>query len=245
MIAEGHDAIAAAGGDGTQRAVAAKLVGTDRALGVIPMGTFNYFARGLGLPQDLDEAVDTLAAGAPHPVTVAEANGKLFLNNASLGVYPAILRQREGVYRRWGRSRLAAHWSVALTFARFYRRLSLEMEIDGRRLRRRTPLVFIARSAFQLREFGLKGADCVERGGFAVFITQDCGRMRLLSHAVRLLWGDMREGRDFEMIPAREITIRPARGAGIIAQDGERLRAEAPLRFRLRRDALRVILPPR
>ena len=236
--------IAAAGGDGTVRAVAIKLAGTGRALGVIPMGTFNYFARGLGLPEEPGAAADLILEGEPRAVPVAEVNGRLFLNNASLGLYPAILAQREGVYRRWGRSRLAAHGAVLLTFLRSYRALSMHIAADGDRQTISSPLVFVGRSAFQLRDFGLDGADDAEAGRMAVFIVADCGRWRLLALALRLLGGAMTPGRDFTLFAAREMTITPRRRTRLIAQDGERERVEAPFRFRMLEDALRVMAPP-
>jgi diacylglycerol kinase family enzyme len=70
----------------------------------------------------------------------------IFLNNAGVGMYPTILEQREDIYRRFGRSRIAAHWSVATTFLRFYRLLSIKVTVDGQDIRKRTPLAFIARS---------------------------------------------------------------------------------------------------
>ena len=109
-VAEGFDAIVAAGGDGTIMTVAGQVMDTGCRFGVLPMGTFNYFARGLGIPEDPKGAAEVILAGATRKVSLSEVNGQVFLNNISLGIYPAILRAREDVYARWGRRRLAAHW---------------------------------------------------------------------------------------------------------------------------------------
>ena len=77
--------VVAGGGDGTVNAVASVLVGTDKSLGVLPLGTFNYFARNLGIPVDLDGAARTLIEGRVAKVCVGDVNGRTFLNNASLG----------------------------------------------------------------------------------------------------------------------------------------------------------------
>ena len=240
---EGFPTLVAAGGDGTICAVAAGALRHGRTLGVLPMGTFNYVARGLGLPEDLDEAVDLIAGGRSWPLSVGEVNGKLFLNNASLGLYPAILRQREGTYRRWGRSRIAAHWSVLKTVIRFHRPLSLRVVVDGAPIRRRTPLAFVARSAYQLELFGLNGADDVRAGRFALFLAPDCNRWGLLLFAVRLMWRSMEQGRDFDYFTGEEIEIATRKGRRLVARDGERERMRSPFRFRVLHGRLRIVAP--
>jgi diacylglycerol kinase family enzyme len=188
--------------------------------------------------------VDVIAAGATRDVPVAEVNGRMFLNNASLGLYPAILQQREGTYRRWGRSRLAAHWSVLVTFMRFHRPLSLKVVVDGEQIRARTPLAFVARSAYQLDLFGLDGSEAVRDGRFAVFLAPDGSRWQLLLFAVRLAWRSMERGRDFDLIDGREVDIETARGrARLVARDGERERLRSPFRFRIHERPLRVFAP--
>ena len=242
-IADDFPTVVAAGGDGTICAVAAVLAGTGRRLGILPMGTFNYFARGLGLPEDLSAAVDLIATGEAHPICVGDVNGRVFLNNASLGLYPAILQTRETTYSHWGRSRLAAHWSVLVTFLNFYHPLALTVTVDGVPLRTRTPLAFVARSAYQLDLFDLEGADCIRNHRFALFLAPDVNRWQLLFYALRLAWGRMEAGRDFELICGDDIVIETRRRRRLLARDGERERLSSPFRFRIRKDALCVIAP--
>lgn len=242
-VDEGFGTIVAAGGDGTIGGVAAAVHGSGADMGVLPMGTFNYFARGLDIPLDIEAALALLLEGTPHPVTVAEVNGKLFLNNTSLGIYPAILAKRESVYRRWGRSRLAAYWSVILTLAGFRRARTLLVTVDGITRRRRTPLIFVAHSAYQLEEFGLDGAETVRRGRFAVFLAPDVGRWGLVKHAVLLMGRSMTKHRDFEMFEGEEIEIEAAPSRLLVARDGERERMETPICIRRCADPLPVIVP--
>jgi diacylglycerol kinase family enzyme len=84
----------AGGGDGTSGTVAAVLVDTNVALGVLPMGTRNPFAKDLGNPLDRKPAVRTLFTGRIDCVDVAEVNGRVFVNNSSIGIYPQIARER-------------------------------------------------------------------------------------------------------------------------------------------------------
>jgi len=241
---DGHRTIVAAGGDGTIVGVASGIVGRDDVtFGVIPMGTFNFFARGLGIPEDLEGSVGNLATGTPRPVTVGEVNGRLFLNNASLGAYPAILDQREGVYRRWGRSRLAAYWSVLQALSAFKRPLTMRITVDGEQHRRRSPLAFVAMSAFQLDTYELPGADDIRAGRFALYVAPDSGRLSLIVQAVRLAWRRLRPGRDVELITGSDIVIETNRAKRLLARDGEKELVENPFRFRTLPGALRVIAP--
>lgn len=243
-VREGFRTIVAAGGDGTISAVAACLIDTDRRLGILPLGTFNYVARSLGIPAAMEDAVRVVAEGRERTTDVGEVNGRVFLNNASLGAYAAILARREQVYRRWGRSRLAAHWSVVLTLAKLRTALSLRVSVEGEVRRYRTPLVFVANNAYQLQEFGLQGSDCIAAHRFALYVAPDCGRAALLRLAVGLALRRLRPERDFELLCGTDILVETRRRRRHVARDGERALLTGPFRFRLRRDALRVLVPP-
>src|SRR5271166_1000269 len=88
-------AVVAGGGDGTVNAVAGALVATDTALGVLPMGTLNHFAKDLGIPLDLEAAARNVFIGDIAKVDVGEVNGRVFVNNSGIGLYPRIVRERE------------------------------------------------------------------------------------------------------------------------------------------------------
>lgn len=239
----GHPVLVAVGGDGTITAVAEAAGAHGRTLGILPTGTFNFVARGLDIPETLDEAVELLMERRERPLSVAEVNGRMFLNNASLGLYPAILREREGIYRRWGRSRLAAYWSVVRTVLGAFRPLNLRVTVDGKVIRTRTPLIFVARSAFQLEHYGLEGADALRDDRFVLFLAPHASPVGLLFMAVRLAFGGLRTGRDIDRVIGDDIVVEATRKRLLVARDGERSVMSPPLRFRIRREALRVIAP--
>ena len=118
--------VVAGGGDGTLSAVAAALVGTDTALGVLPMGTLNHFAKDLGIPLKLEKAVQTLFTGKIARVDVGEVNGRIFLNNSSIGFYPRIVQARKREQRR-GRSKWVAFAQAAATV---FRKSAAERRVD-------------------------------------------------------------------------------------------------------------------
>ncbi|SEN39360.1 lipid kinase, YegS/Rv2252/BmrU family [Loktanella fryxellensis] len=242
-VSDGFATIVAAGGDGTIAGVTSVLVDHDVTLGVLPMGTFNFVARGLGIPEDADSALDVVLAGHTAPVNLGDVNGKIFLNNASLGAYATILDVREGVYRQWGRSRLAAYWSVIKAMLTLYRPERMTVTVDGRVTRLRSPMAFVATSAYQLEQYEFEGADAIRDGKLVLILAPDANRVRLLLRAVKILMGRISRGHDYLMHVGDEITIETRRKRQLLARDGENERMTGPYAFTMRRDAIRVCVP--
>lgn len=242
-VDEGADVVVALGGDGTQSAVAGALAGTDAVMGVLPGGTFNYFARELGVGETVDDAIDTLLTGQVRQMDVGEVNGRYFLNNASFGVYPEILERREAVYKRWGRSRIAAYWSVLLTLRDMRDPMHLSLTLNGSKREMHTPLAFAARSAFQLESLGLDGADAIRDGQFALFLAKAHKPRHLMAAAFRLAFGSVARGKDFELVVADDIVIDSRQKQRLLAFDGEKARVNGPFHLRVHRNALSVIVP--
>lgn len=235
--------IIASGGDGTICGVAAGLLGFDNQMGIIPAGTFNYFARSLNLPELVEDAVDVIAAGEIRQTNIAVINDKVFLNNTSIGAYPAILQTREGIYERWGRSRIAAYWSVVKALATLRAPLKLTVRVDGTSTKHRTPLIFAISNAFQLKEMGLSGEDCIADGGMVLLVAPDTNRWGLLKHAATLLLGVAKQKTDYEMHCGTEIDIEMSRRTRPVARDGELAKMKGPFKLRMRQKALNLIVP--
>ena len=245
--AEGFTTIVAAGGDGTICAVASALQGSDVVMGILPLGTFNYFARSLDLPMELDPAVRVIVAGQTRPLRVAKVNDRVFLNNASLGAYPAILETREGIYKRWGRSRFIAYWAVLKTLSTVRPPLHLRVTADGESHVVRSPLVFVVNNAYQLTQLSVAGADHIEDGKLVVFIAPHTGRIEMIRMAVVIALGRGLPDRKFEVLSGSDILIeRLGRAVGhrqTIARDGERERLAGPFHLQVIENALNVLVP--
>lgn len=245
-IRDGYSIIVAAGGDGTVAGVAHSLAGTSAVMAVLPMGTFNYFARGLNTPADAADAASAILEGAPHEIAVGSVNGKIFLNNVALGLYPTILDEREAAYQRWGRSRIMAHWSTLRTILRLQRSMRVRIVADGVEQARRSPMIFVARSAYQLDQFGVEGSAAISDDRFAVYIARPTTRIGLLKLAWRLMRpGTVDLSADMELLTPQTLVIDQPKLRRIrIAYDGERAKMILPLTFRIDRHSLSVILPP-
>jgi len=244
-VREGFRIVVAAGGDGTVAGVAHALAGTDVALAVLPLGTFNYFARGLGVPEDPEGAARTILAGAPHDIAVGTLNGRVFLNNVSIGLYPAILEEREATYARFGRYRILAHIASLRTILRFQRPYRMTLQQDETQHRIRTPMVFVARSAYQLDQFGLEGARAISDDRFVLFLAPQQTRLGFLRLAWKLVRRRVDHGRDVIVSTPRRITVTvPGRRRISVALDGEKLKMRLPLQIEIAEHDLQVILPP-
>jgi diacylglycerol kinase family enzyme len=121
-LAHGSTILVAGGGDGTVSSVASAIVGSDAALGILPLGTLNHFAKDVGVPLDLDEAIRTVVAGRIVRVDVADVNGHSFINNASIGMYASLIAERQAM-QRLGRRKWLAHGLAAARVWRRYHRL--------------------------------------------------------------------------------------------------------------------------
>lgn len=169
-MAQGFKTIVAAGGDGTICAVALALKGGQVVMGILPLGTLNCFARSLDLPIQIEAAAQVIVATETRPLRIARINDSVFLNNASLGAYPAILETCEGICKRCGRTRIAAYRAVIKTLATVRPPLRLRITVDGQTRLVRSPLVFVVNNADQLTQLHVVGADRIEDGKLGAFI---------------------------------------------------------------------------
>ena len=244
-VRDGFRIVVAAGGDGSVAGVAHALAGTGAALGVLPLGTFNYFARGLKMPEDPEAAARAILDGQRHDIAVGTLNGRVFLNNIAIGIYPAILEEREATYARFGRYRILAHLASLRTILRFQTPHRMDIYQDQTRHRIRTPMLFVARSAYQLDQFGLEGGDAISDDRFVLFLAHQQTRLGFLRLAWKLISRRVDHGKDIIVSTPRRIAVAVRGRRRIsVALDGEKLRMQLPLRIRLNDHLLQVILPP-
>ncbi len=236
-------ALVAAGGDGTVSAVASAVAGTGTALGVLPLGTFNHFARDMQIPLALDEAARTIAAGHRVNVDVAEVNGRVFINNSSIGLYPQIVRQRESQQRRLGRSKRHAMFWATLRVMQRHPFLDVHLKLDGQDQQRRSAFVFVGNNAYAMEGFEVGKRERLDAGYLSVYLAHRRGRFALFALALRALFGRLSQAKDFEALTTRELRIVTRHKRLPVATDGEVSVMDLPLEYRARPGALRVIVP--
>ncbi|QYF96239.1 diacylglycerol kinase family lipid kinase [Massilia sp. PAMC28688] len=237
--------VVAGGGDGTINAVASVLADHPHiAFGVLPLGTLNHFAKDAGIPLDLDEAIATIARGARRRVDLGEVNGRIFLNNSSLGLYPDIVREREKQQHRLGRGKwLAACWATLRALKRYpFLNVSLRLD-DGADHVRSTPFVFVGNNEYSMQGFNLGARARLDGGRLSLCMAQRPGRLALLRLGWCALRGRLAQEGDFDMLQARSMEIETRERRVRVATDGEVTVMHSPLRYRIRPGALNVIVP--
>lgn len=241
LLAEGATRVMVGGGDGTISTAANVLKHTPLALGVLPLGTFNYFARALGLPDDPAAALALLLDGEVRPYDLATVNGRAFLNNLSFGLYTGILKYRETYKARWGRSKLVALVSGVAAALWLHPLLKLQLNLDGRLLQKQTPLAFLGVNHFQLENWGLANPEC--HGRMTLLITRPVGRLGLIGMAMRSLFRSLGHGTNLESYCVDHLELTHRRRRMRVALDGEIIRLKAPLVVEIQRRALQLIYP--
>ena len=237
-----YKVLVAAGGDGTVNTVAAAAVDSDKILGVLPLGTLNHFARDLNIPFDLQAAANTIIAGHTTMVDVAEVNNRIFLNNSSLGLYPIIVRERQKRERLGFRKWPAFFWATIQALRR-YPFLDVQLRVNGELLDRLTPFVFVGNNEYAMDLFNIGLRDRLDRGTLSIYITHRPSRLKLISLALRAVFGRLRDDKDFLALASNEVKIQTGRKRLRVAFDGEVDLMETPLKYRVRPGALRVIVP--
>lgn len=234
--------VVAGGGDGTISSVAAAIIDSDKTLGVLPFGTMNHFAKDLDIPLDLEAAVETIVTGHAASVDVGDVNGRIFLNNSSLGLYPRIIRERDK-QQRLGWGKWPAYIWAALAVLRRYPFLDIRLSINGKALAGRTPFVFVGNNEYEMEWLNIGSRACLDKGALSLYTTSRTGRLGLIRLALRALLGGLRQERDFLAFTTKDIWIGTKHKHVRVALDGEVIIMEPPLHYRVRPGALRVLAP--
>ena len=242
MVRDGASVVVAGGGDGTINAVASVLAGTDVTMGVLPMGTLNHFARDLEIPFDPPQAMRVITEGRTVLVDVGEVNGKRFINNAIIGLYPNYRFQRER-HERKGRFKWLAMLSAVFGVFRRNPALKLRIEAEGDAIERKTPFLMVANNRHEMEGYRLGNRQTLNSGQLCVYMMHRMSRWGLLRLAFSVLLGRFSKRRDFDVMNSRTITVESSRKTIGVSLDGEVVRLAPPLKYQSMPRSLRVIVP--
>ena len=233
----------AGGGDGTVSAVAGALAGTDAALGVLPMGTLNHFAKDTGVPLNLEAAVRNVFSGRRASVDVGEVNGRVFVNNSGIGLYPRFVRQREQEERH-GRIKPVAAMLALRSIMRRYLRLRIKAHTDEEEARDRvTPFLFVGNNRYCTSGRYVGARSCLDSGRLWVCTAPRAdGILQFAWVALKTL---VRGETDKELnaFETEELWVDLGAPRVNVSTDGEVIAMDTPLHYKIRPRALRVIAP--
>jgi diacylglycerol kinase family enzyme len=237
------DVVVFGGGDGTLSAGASALLDSGKPLGILPLGSLNHFARDVGIPLDLDQAVRTIESGHVTEVDVGEVNGRLFLNNSSIGLYPSAVAQREELRHRHGGGKWPAMFSACVDVVRRFPLLDVILQSGEGTVALTTPFVFVGNNRYEMSLLSLGRRTSLQGGELCVYLTRDAGRVGLLRLFFRALLGRLEQDRDFHSVVLPGVEIRTRRPFLSVSLDGEVARMASPIRYVIRPRALRVLVP--
>lgn len=243
--------VVAAGGDGTINTVAQATLGSGCAFGVLPQGTFNYFSRANGIPADTGAALRVLFDERPREVQVGMVNDRVFLVNASMGLYAELLEEREAFKREYGRSRFVAFGAALMTMLRGHRQWDLHLAFHGKERDIRTPTLFVGNNPLQLRQVGLPEAEMLENERLlAAVALKPAGAFGLAGLLMRGAFGRLGSAEGVTSFAFESLTVQPRGKASgrkprrvKVATDGELGWLEMPLQFRVAPEPLWLIRP--
>lgn len=240
--------VVAAGGDGTINTVARATLASGCPFGVLPQGTYNYFARTHGISQDLAEATRSLLTARLQPVQVGRLNDRIFLVNASIGLYPTLLEQRERDKHQFGRSRLVAMLSAIRTLLGFRKSLTIRLDLNGAPETVRTTTLFVGNNALQMEQVGIEPLKlALEDGRLVAAAPRSVGKLAMLGLLLRGALGRLGESDDIVSFSFKRMTVRQRGWYGRrkvkVAVDGEVTRMKPPLEFEVIEDQLLLMMP--
>ena len=242
-VEAGAPLVIAGGGDGSISAAAGAIAGTETILGILPLGTLNHLARDLAIPFDLDKAAAIIGGGHELRIDVADLNGRVFVNNSALGLYPLMVVDRDAQQKRLGRSKKSAMVIAALrTLARF-RHARVTICADGDRLAIETPLLFIGNNDYAVALPTPGQRKSLVDGRLCVMALRKKGRLGLFAVALRTLFNRAGDDDMIRLDAVETLRVESRRSHLTVSIDGETEQLQSPLEYRIRKGALRVMAP--
>lgn len=251
-----HGVVVAAGGDGTIRYIAQAVLAVGLPFGIVPLGTFNYFARDQGVPQEVEQAAEALMTGMregnERQVQVGQLNDEVFLVNASLGLYPQLLADREVFKKQHGRSRMVAKWAALVTILKRDIKMRLRIEHTGGEQKSGESVIpastiFVGNNSLQLHDVGLASeSQHVKNGQLAIIALPPMTIFKRIAFAFRGMLGLLRKAPELTHFACRQLVVEPLRLRKPyvkVAMDGEVSQMRPPLTFRVGPQCLRLVVP--
>jgi YegS/Rv2252/BmrU family lipid kinase len=242
-VEKGATRLVAGGGDGTVGAVAGVVAGTGVELGILPLGTLNHFARELAIPEDIAQAARTIAQGETRTADVAEVNGRVFVNNSAIGIYPLMVVNRDLQRQRLGRGKALAMLVAAVRVLARFKHHHLEIRVGDGEASVDTPLLFVGNNEYRMRIDGGASRESLSDGELFVLVMKSRTRLGFLAAIARALAGRARKDDMVRLTGVIWLQVSSPRTHMLVSLDGEVARMEPPIDYRIRPRALKVIVP--
>ena len=237
------DIVLAGGGDGTISAAAGALMGNRKALAILPAGTMNLFARGLGIPQSLDAAVQSFAHGEVKPIDIASANGRPFVHQFSVGMHARMVGVRDKMEFASRLGKMRASIRAALATMLDPQPLKVSLTIGDAEILTRATLIGTTNNLFG--EGHLPYAEQPDGGVLGIYVTVASERGQLLRFFLNVARGRWRDNPHVEIHEGEKVVVKILSPAGRrkCVIDGELLPLAPETTIEIHKKALNVLVP--
>lgn len=242
-LAGNLDILVIGGGDGTIKAAATKLAGSQTALGIIPLGTLNRLAKDLKIPHDPAAAASVIGEGHIQPIDVAYVNGHIFLCTSLLGLSVRVAEQRQALRGKGLRERIAGYYALLRNFLTNRRRFAVEIQ-DGSIIRRARALsIAVSNNPFADPPNAMLTRSCVDGGKLALYLSKHRTGGALGWAIIRRILGKTKNDPEVDEFCTDSIVLRSRRSKVRVSNDGELEELATPLRYTIRPKSLRIVAP--
>ena len=237
------DLLIIGGGDGTVSTAARHVADTDILLLVLALGTKNNFVRDAGIPEDPKNALLLLDHRKTRNIDVGDVNGHIFINNATLGFYPNLVREREEKTDKHGWSKWRA--KIVAVLIVLWRLPILRMTIESKKFRTKlfTPFLFIGNNEYQDITTSDPNRPSLDKGRLWLCMAKSPRLWALIKMAWQLSFNSLKETENLEMHLLTYVQVNPRKKNVTVAADGENIRMNTPLNFKIRKKSLRILVP--
>ena len=238
------DVVLVGGGDGTVSAAASALMDSEKALAILPAGTMNLFARGLGIPLQFETALEAFAQGTVCAVDIASANGKPFVHQFSIGMHADLIEKRESLDYSSRLGKIAASFRAAFETIWNPPRMRVRLELDGAEIVATTSNIGISNNVFD--EGHLPFSEMPNRAELGIYITRARRRSDIFSFVMHLMAGRWGSNPQIEIHRSDHVILTLLSSARRFrcAVDGELQKLERRTEIRCHPGALKVLVPP-
>ena len=244
-LASEHDVIIAAGGDGTASGVASALVGSEKTLAVMPLGTVNSLAKDLSVPLDIEAWVAALGSMEKRRVDVGEVNGRIFLHMVVIGLIPSLAAGRELMRGQMG---IGAKIGLLRYFLRRLartRRLAVQIDPEGETARiERVQSIAISCNPYEEAAGSILKRETLDAGELTLYTLTRLGTWDIVRLGSEMLLGRWKQDEALSIQSVSAVTIRSRKPRLQVMIDGEIESMAVPLVFRIRPSALQVLAHP-
>jgi|AntRauTorcE11897_2_1112592.scaffolds.fasta_scaffold00280_22 diacylglycerol kinase family enzyme len=243
LLTLGIDLLVIGGGDGTVRTGARYVADTDIPMLVLALGTKNNFVRDAGIPKDPESAIHLLDQMQTRKIDVGEVNGHIFINNATLGLYPNLVREREEKTDKHGWSKWRAKIVAVMVVMRRLPLMRMTVESKEFRIKLFTPFLFVGNNEYENITNSDVNRPSLDKGKLWLCMAKSPRFLELFKMAWQLSIKSIKETENLDTRLLTNVQVNPRKYNVTVAVDGENITLKTPLNFRIRRKSLRIVVP--